>query len=677
MDTTKFLKNFVNKSENIKELIQLFIDRDGYKFGSIFYKKKNTNYELVDHLSKYKYDTKSTDIKYNPHYDIKNVFLSNDKTKTGGYISDFVFNNIIIIPINVCNDVIGVICLGDKEDNINEEDVEKVDDLISLTQLIVNKVKLIEDYKRIYSDSTYFSKDLFLANMSHEIRTPLNGIIGYNQLLMKTRLNDTQKGYLKSVSHCSLQLMKIINDIIDFSKLSSGNMKTTPECFSVKEMLNDIYETMKQKLLSNKQKLLFNIKKDVPDFIILDKQKLTQIIINLLSNSINNTHIGGNIEILITTTDNKLLIEVSDDGIGISEQDKCKLFNSFMQIHNSLTKNGTGLGLAISKRLVELLNGEIKVHSTLGKGSKFYFTCSHIRPEIFENILKKDSEILIGKYVLLVDDDQENRMLFSDMLFEWNMKPIICASAKEALKLISADRYNFDLGLIDICMPDINGIELAEKIKCIKPLFPLVALSSVSEFIDITNFDSKLDKPVNKLQLFNTIHKIITQNKNDSAFIGSNRISDNIDRITQQINFDSSHFNNEIKILIAEDIMYNQTLLDNMITSLGYSDITVASDGQETIELLDYADTNNTNFDVLLLDLRMPKMDGYDVISHIRSKGYPLPKIVAVTASVLIEDRERCKNMGVMYFITKPIDMAQLKKVLLKVSQDIDNTVSH
>jgi CheY-like chemotaxis protein/nitrogen-specific signal transduction histidine kinase len=588
-----------------------------------------------------------------------------------GYKTNCIVKNVLILPINVCNDVIGVICLGNKKNKIVEEDIDKIDDLISLTQLIINKIKLIEDYKIIYSDSTYFSKDLFLANMSHEIRTPLNGIIGYNQLLTKTSLTDTQKEYLMSVSQCSIQLMQIINDIIDFSKLSSGNMKTSPECFSIKEMLNVINETMKQRIRTKKQNCVLNIDKDVPEFIILDKQKLIQIIINLLSNSINNTQIGGYIEVFVTNKDNVLNIEVSDNGIGISEQDQCKLFNSFMQINSSLTKSGTGLGLAICKRLVELLNGEINVRSTLGKGSTFYFTCSHICPEEFEDILKKDSEILRDKYVLLVDDNPDNRILFSDMLFGWDMKPIICASAKEALKLISADRYDFDLGLIDICMPDINGIELAQKIKFIKPLFPLVALSSVSEFVDIINFDSKLDKPVNKLQLFNVIHTIITQNNKDSAFIGNILPVSQIKK--RQLNFDSSHFNNNIKILIAEDISYNQTLLDNMVKSLGYTDITVASDGQETIEVLDEADEKNKNFDVLLLDIRMPKMDGYDVIRHITKKGYPLPKIVVVTASVLDEDKERCRNMGVMYFINKPIDMLQLRNVLLKVSQDISS----
>ena len=669
MDTTNFLKSFVNKSENINELINLFIERDGYGFGTLFYKKRNTTYEIIDHTCLCCSENDLDNIRYSPFEHVESIFISNNPKITGGYRNTCDVKNIIIIPINVCNDVIGVISLGNKKDDIKEEDVGKIIDLISLTQLVINKVKLIEDYKKIYSDSTYFSKDLFLANMSHEIRTPLNGIIGNNQLLLKTTLTDTQKGYLTSMSQCSLQLMKIINDIIDFSKLSSGKMRVSQECFSIKEVIGNIHQIINQRLTSKKQKCSVTIDKNVPKFIITDKQKFFQIIINLISNSINYTPIEGKIDIHISNNEQTIRVSVTDNGIGISEQEQCKLFNSFVQINNSLTKNGTGLGLAICKRLVELIKGTINVHSTLGKGSTFYFTCTHTPVEDFEKIIKKDAEILRNKYILLVDDNPDNRIIIGDILFEWGMRPIICASAKEALKLIKSDRYNFQLGLLDICMPDINGIELAEKIKSEKPLFPMIALSSVSEFVDTTNFDAKLDKPINKLELFNVVHKIIIQNTSDSSFI----VNDNlIEEERSLTNSPSSQFKKDIKILIAEDILYNQTMLHNMLTSMGYTNIKVSSDGQEAIEKLDTAHNNKNPFSILLLDLRMPKMDGYDVIEHINNKGYPLPKIVAVTASVLGEDRERCAAMGVQYFITKPINMNQLRNVIFKISQKLE-----
>ena len=683
MDITDFLKNFVNKTENIKDLLSLYIKRDQYTFCSLFWKKNNTVYDLIDHYDSNNDSVEKSDITFTPYKHINNIFISNNTNDMGGYKSKYEIFNIIIIPINIYTEVIGVICLGNSTSPIEEESILKIDDLIALTQIIVNKYKLIEDYKKIYSDSTYFSKDLFLANMSHEIRTPLNGIIGYNQLLMTTELSSTQKGYLSSVSQCSVQLMQIINDIIDFSKLSSGNMKTSTECVSIKEMSNSIYETMKERIYSKKH--TFNIKIDpsVPNFVILDKQKLTQIIINLLSNSINYTSTGGNIELEFFNTDHILTVNVIDDGVGISEQDQCKLFNSFTQIHNSLTKTGSGLGLAICKRLVELLEGTITVKSCPGEGSVFTFTSNHLPIQEFEHILIKDSKILKNKFVLIVDENPDSRINISDMFFEWKLNPVVCASTKEAVQLISNDRYNFELGLVDC-----NMLEFAKLIKHTKPLFPLVALSSSEEFINISNFDAKLNKPVNKLQLFNIIHKIIMQNINDSAYIGSESDTESMESpqsINRQLSPNSSNlsslsslssFDKNIKILISEDILYSQTLLFNMCQFLGYNNVFVASDGQETIEILDNAYDSNNMFSLLLLDLRMPKMDGYEVIEHITKKGYPLPKIITVTASVLEEDRERCKKLGVKYFINKPVDLNQLKNVLLKVSHTIDGCIT-
>ena len=686
MDIIHFLKKYINKTENIKELLSLYLKRGNYEFASLFWKKNNTKYYLIDHIHT-SIDSDDKVISLSPSKNINSVFISNVNTLAGsrgtthfeGYEADFPIHNIIIIPIHVCTDVIGVLCLGNKNENIKEEDIDEVIDLLSLTQVLTNKFKLIEDYKKIYSDSTYFSKDLFLANMSHEIRTPLNGIVGFNQLLMNTELSEQQKEYLFSMNHCSIQLMQIINDIIDFSKLSSGNMELNNDCVSIKEIMNNVYETLKDRINIKKHKYSIVIENTVPDFIVIDKQKLTQIIINLLSNSINYTLKNGSISINISNTKNMLQISVTDNGIGISEQNKCKLFNSFSQIENSLTKTGTGLGLAISKRLVELLGGKINVKSSLGKGSNFYFTCKHFPMKDIEDELKRDSKLLENKYILVVDDNPDNRLILSDMLFEWKMNPILCASGKEALKYVSANRYDFELGLLDICMPNMNGVELSNHIKNLKPLFPLIGLSSATEFINTSNFDSVLPKPINKLQLFNIIHKIVTLNTKDSSYIGTSSIPSGTSSIpsgTSSIpnrkssnNLENKYFNKNVKILIAEDISYNQTLIHNIVTSLGYDNVTVVSDGQETIEIIDDSNNKGESFDILLLDLRMPRIDGYEVIEHIKKKGYPLPKIVVVTASVLKEDINKCHDMGVEYFITKPIDIKHIKNVLLKLSK--------
>jgi CheY-like chemotaxis protein len=267
-----------------------------------------------------------------------------------------------------------------------------------------------------------------------------------------------------------------------------------------------------------------------------------------------------------------------------------------------------------------------------------------------------------------VDSNTDNRILLGEILFDWKMYPIMCASEKEAIKLISSNRYNFELGLIDICMSGISGVKLAENIKQMKPLFPLIALSSINRFVDVSNFDGKVNKPVNKIQLFNSIYKIVKQNINDDVYIGNSIPSPQYVNMCTAINSDTKLFNKKIKILIAEDILYNQTLLANMVNKIGYNDVTVVSNGEETIEKLDEAHKIECPYVILLLDLRMPKMDGYEVITHIRNMGYPLPTIVAVTASVLDEDRYRCHELGVKYFINKPVDMTKLKNVLLKIT---------
>lgn len=666
MDVANFLYKFVNKSEDIKELISLFLQRTGCRFGALFWKKNNTIYQLIDHLSLEDKDIEGT-ISFVPCKLISNLYICRDGKKSCGYKCPYELRNIMIIPITVCNDSIGVICLGNKDGVPEEEDIDKLSDLISLTQLIVNKSKLIGDYKKIYSDSTYFSKDLFLANMSHEIRTPLNGIIGYNQLLANTELNDTQKSYLSCVSQCSLQLMQIINDIIDFSKLSSGNMSINNECVSMNEIFSSIEGTMKERIREKNCKFSYDIS-GVPDYIIIDKQKLIQIIINLISNAINYSSENGVIKVTVNNNNNKLTISVIDNGIGISEQDQCKLFNSFTLIDNSRTKTGSGLGLAICKRLVELLEGEINVKSLLGIGSTFYFTAKHKLMSEYETEIEEKMGLLSNKCILVVDSNPDNRILLGEILFDLKMFPVMCASEKEALKLVSGNKCNFELGLIDSCMNDISGEKLAVNIKKMKPLFPLIALSPINGFVDVSNFDGKINKPINKIQLFNSIYKIVKQNINDDVYIGnSSYYLSSINKNTA-INSDTSFFNKNIKILIAEDILYNQTLLANMVNKIGYNDVTVVSNGEETIQKLDEAHKMKCPYVILLLDLRMPKMDGYDVITHIRNMGYPLPKIVAVTASVLDEDKSRCYDLGVQYFINKPIDMTKLKNVLLKIT---------
>ena len=650
----EYLIRNVNRNENLSELLKEIIIKTNSKCGSIFLiDDTDVKYKCLIHLCLI--DGISKSAKYEPEKPIENIFISKDPDNLGGYISNCKINNIIIIPVSN-QKKLGILILSNRDTDYDIDVINSITAYISLLQIILHKEKILQDFKKLETfNLTGDSRDLFLANISHEIRTPLNGIIGYSQLLSQTSLTLTQKNYIMSMHQCGIQLMKIINDILDFSKLSCGKMTINNDCFDIREIIETIEDTIKQKILEKKQKINFSLDKTIPQYIITDKQKLIQIIINLVSNANKFSDIGKNIDINLKyiSSSNNLEVSVKDYGIGISYEDQCKLFNSFIQVNNAKIKNGTGLGLYITKKLVELLGGTIKVESILSVGSVFSFNIK-IKPyEDFEKDINYNDVSLKDKYILIVDDNADNRILLSEILFEWEMKPIICASALEALRMIMCKRYNFSLGLIDICMPGISGLDLAKQIREENPFFPMIALSSIDSFVNSTEFEYKLEKPINKLRLFKSIKSIISKNKNPDGYIGE-----------EKIDFKQPIFDYNKKILIAEDILYNSNLLVNMLQNLNYNNIKVCKDGKETIEELEKSYENNEPFDILLLDLIMPHMNSYDVINIINKKKWNI-KIIVITASVLEEDISKCKKLGIKYFINKPIDFKQLKELLI------------
>ena len=299
------------------------------------------------------------------------------------------------------------------------------------------------------------------------------------------------------------------------------------------------------------------------------------------------------------------------------------------------------------------------MESIINKGSTFTARVEYKPYSEFEKNMKYEAKLLQDKIVLIVDDKPDNRILLSEILFEWKMTPVICASALEALRLILGNRYKFDIGLIDICMPGITGMELAKQIKEEKPQLPLIALSSIDTFVNTCDFEYKLDKPINKVQLFNSITNILKSKILPNAYIGDSYVrKDEIPPI-----------NKNCKILIAEDIVYNSHLLINMLNNMDFINIEVAENGKIALDMMETAWGKKEPFEILLLDLRMPVINGIEVIKEYKKRSWKLPYIVVVTASIMEIDKAQCKELDIKYFITKPIKYQELRDVLLHLTE--------
>ncbi len=528
-----------------------------------------------------------------------------------------------------------------------------------------NEEDLLEDVEAQEIIEHDLTVQYFLSSLSHEIRTPLNGIVGYTQLLLQTQMNSTQQLYLGSMNRCCLQLMELINDILDFSKLSTGRMDMNTECFSFREVIDELNSTLGYRIKEKRQKCCYILHDELPKYIVCDWKKLIQILVNLVSNASKFTDVEGRIIISISPCDNNMLeFTVEDNGIGIDPNHHEQLFDAFFQVQESVTKIGSGLGLAICKKLCQLMNGDIGVESEIGKGSIFTFTIQYEPYEEFQEEVEHNISKLNDCYVLVVDDNEDNRLILSGILFDCQINPIICSSAREALILVSKNRYNFSAGLIDICMPRTSGTELAVKIKEICPNIPLIAVSSLDEPFDTRNFEYVLNKPIHKVRLLHCLTKVIEKNMANTCCLTDDE-EDEIcsnQHITQKDN---------IRILIAEDISYNLDMLKKMLESMQYYNIDTATNGAKAITKIDEAYNNGMPYDILLLDLKMPEVDGFGVIKHIREKNYTDLNIAILTASVINEDRDKSADLGVKYFILKPINMSHLRGVLEKMRNEL------
>lgn len=483
----------------------------------------------------------------------------------------------------------------------------------------------------------------YISSFSHEIRTPLNGIVGYTQLLSQTKLDSLQASYLNSMSHCCIQLMEIVNDILDFSKLQSGTIQFHKSCFSFKELIEEVKSMVDYKITEKRQKLRFILASDLPEYIITDKQKLIQIILNLVSNANKYTEIGGRIIVSIQMLKDQIEVNVEDTGIGIKNVDIEKLFRPFSQLNDN-GQSGAGLGLAICKKLVDLFQGKISVVSEYNVGSTFSFTFSFEKFDQIQKYIEANKNVLANKYILIVEPDIDIRLSIEDILFDYGSKPIICSTEKEAIRMISGKRFSFSVILLDISF----SRDIVKKLRELNPEVLIIGLSNLEDnSILYSHYTSIITKPINNLKLLDTI--IRTIHKDDISSFELNNVEEVKEPSTQ------------VKILIAEDNQYNIEMLSKMLTNLGYTDIDLAKDGVEALEKL-----RKTQYNILLLDLKMPRMDGFTLAGIIREEKINI-KTCVLTASVLEQDKERCKELGIKYFLVKPINISHLKMILRRL----------